>query len=137
MTWQFNSSEPVFIQLARKMRIEILTGVYSSGEQIPTVRQISAEASVNPNTVQRSLLLLENEGLLCAHGTTGRFVTEDEELLSLAREKMRQLEVCRLLEKTRELGITKEELLKYIELIEANEKIEANKTNEKEEGSDE
>ena len=121
MTWKFNSSEPVFIQMARKMRTEIITGVYRSGEQIPPVRQIAAEASVNPNTVQRSLLLLEDEGLLCARGTTGRFVTEDEELLSRAREKMRLDEVRVLVEKTRELGVTKEELLEYIELIEKEE----------------
>ena len=122
MTWQFNSFEPVFIQIARKIRAEILTGRYKSGEQIPPVRQIAAEASINPNTVQRALLMLENEKILCARGTTGRFVTEDEDLLSRAREKMQTTEVQKLLEKTRELGITKEKLLELIEKIEQIEK---------------
>ena len=121
MTWQFNSYEPVFIQLSRKMRTEIIMGAYKKGEQIPPVRQLAAEASVNPNTVQRALLLLEEEGILCAHGTAGRFVTDDEELLECAREEMRTEAMRTLLEKARELGITKEKLLKYIDLIEKEE----------------
>ena len=118
MTWQFNSSEPVFIQLAKKLRVEILTGTYGSGEQIPPVRQIAFEASINPNTVQRALLLLEDEGLLCTRGTAGRFVTEDGTLLAQAREKMQRAEVRSFLKKTQELGMTAEELFKIIEQIE-------------------
>ena len=98
--------------------MEILTGIYAVGEQIPSVRQIAADASVNPNTVQRALLLLEDEGLLSTRGTMGRFVTDDEEQLLRAREKMKLSAVMEFVEKTRELGITKEELLKYIEYIE-------------------
>ena len=118
MTWQFNSSEPVFIQLAKKLRVEILTGTYGSGGQLPPVRQIAFEASINPNTVQRALLLLEDEGLLCTRGTTGRFVTEDRTLLDQACEKMKRAEVRSFLKKTQELGMTKEELFKIIEQIE-------------------
>ena len=121
MTWQFNSFEPVFIQLSRKMRAEIILGVYGKGEQIPSVRQLAADASVNPNTVQRALLLLEDEGLLCARGTAGRFITEDEALISRIREEMRADAVRALLKDTRELGITKSELLRYIDLIEKEE----------------
>lgn len=121
MTWQFNSFEPVFIQLSRKIRAEIILGVYGKGEQIPSVRQLAADASVNPNTVQRALLLLEDEGLLCARGTAGRFITEDEALISRIREEMRADAVRALLKDTRELGITKSELLRYIDLIEKEE----------------
>ena len=121
MTWQFNSYEPVFIQLSRKMRTEIITGAYKKGEQIPPVRQLAAEASVNPNTVQRALLLLEEEGILCARGTAGRFVTDDEELLEQVREEIRAEAMRNILEKARELGITKEKLIKYINLIEKEE----------------
>ena len=121
MTWQFNSFEPVFIQLSRKIRAEIILGVYGKGEQIPSVSQLAADASVNPNTVQRALLLLEDEGLLCARGTAGRFITEDEALISRIREEMRADAVRALLKDTRELGITKSELLRYIDLIEKEE----------------
>jgi DNA-binding transcriptional regulator YhcF (GntR family) len=121
MTWQFNSFEPVFIQLSRKIRAEIILGVYGKGEQIPSVRQLAADASVNPNTVQRALLLLEDEGLLCARGTAGRFITEDEALISRIREEMRADAVRALLKDTRGLGITKSELLRYIDLIEKEE----------------
>ena len=55
-----NQSTPVFIQVADEIRRDILGGKYPPGMQIPTVRQIAYDVSVNPNTVQKSLALLED-----------------------------------------------------------------------------
>ena len=115
LPWQFNRTEAVFIQIARRLRRDILGGKYPKGEQFPPVRQLAAEAAVNPNTVQQALTLLEQEGILCARGTTGRFVSTDEEVLILAKERMCSEIVRDLLQETNALGITKAELLKYIE----------------------
>ena len=82
MTWQFRGHSPVYRQIVRHIRADILNGCYQPDEQIPPVRQLAMEAGVNPNTMQRALSALEDEGLLVSRGTVGRFVTSDEAALS-------------------------------------------------------
>lgn len=119
MSWQFNRTEAVFVQIANRLRQEILCGTYPPGTQIPPVRQIALDASVNPNTVQKALTALENEGLLYAQGTVGRFVTSDTAVLDTAREKAKQDAIRSLVSEATALGITKQELFEYFEKEEA------------------
>lgn len=115
MAWQFNSGEAVFLQIASRLRGEILNGKYVPDEQIPSVRQLAFEAAVNPNTMQKALVYPEEEGLLHSRGTAGRFVTTDEAIFAAAREKVRRESVRSWLAEAKALGITKEELIRYIE----------------------
>jgi DNA-binding transcriptional regulator YhcF (GntR family) len=114
VAWHFNQHEPVFVQIANKLRGDILRGEYSSEEQFPSVRQLASIAAVNPNTMQKALSYLEEEGILYSKGTVGRFVTVDEEILSQAREKMRRELVGRILEDASFAGMDTEELIKYL-----------------------
>ncbi len=114
MGWQFNGNEAVFIQIANRLRRDIANGIYQPDTQIPPVRQLASEASVNPNTMQRALSLLEEEGLLCARGTSGRFVTADASVINDTKEAIRKEAVRRLLTETKALGITLPELIDYI-----------------------
>jgi DNA-binding transcriptional regulator YhcF (GntR family) len=91
MAWNFVSDRPIYIQIAEHIRIDIVTGVYPPGERLPSVRELAAVAAVNPNTMQRAMSELEQSGLVSALRTTGRFVTEDKDILeqtklSLANE---------------------------------------------------
>jgi len=114
LAWQFNSTEAVFVQIAHRLRKEILVGKYPPNSQFPTVRQLAYEAAVNPNTVQRALYTLEQEGLLYTQGTVGRFVTSDTEVLERAAEYTRRETVRRLVEESRAMGISRDDLIKYI-----------------------
>lgn len=111
MAWKFDSKLPVSYQIAGKLRLDILNGVYGPGTQFPTVRQLAMEASVNPNTVQKALTALEAEGLLITQGTVGRFVTDDIPALEAARDALHSSFVRQILEEAAELGITKEAFL--------------------------
>ena len=115
MIWKLDHKTPVFLQLASHLRNEILAGKYAADEQIPSVRVLAAQASVNPNTMQKALLSLEEEGLLYTRGTLGRFVTSDVDALEGARERMKREAVQSMLSAIREMGITKEELIQYIQ----------------------
>ncbi|MBQ4556085.1 MAG: GntR family transcriptional regulator [Clostridia bacterium] len=114
MSWDFNSREAIFVQIANRLRCDIVCGKYPPDSQIPTVRQLAENAAVNPNTVQKALACLEDEGLLCAHTTVGRFVTSDVKLISAAKEKMRRDAVHRIVGEASALGISRDELIKYI-----------------------
>ena len=115
----FNQSTPVFIQVAEEIRRDILGGKYLPGEQIPTVRQIAFSVSVNPNTVQRSLSLLEEEGLLFTKGTVGRFVTEDEGLIESVRERVKKEMLEGLITEAELLGITRGDIINFVKEGEA------------------
>jgi DNA-binding transcriptional regulator YhcF (GntR family) len=64
-----------------------VTGVYPPGSKFPTVRELAAEAGVNPNTMQRALAQLESMGLVITNRTAGRTVTEDVEVLDAMRNQ--------------------------------------------------
>lgn len=119
MAWIFNRREAVFLQIADRLRCEILSGKYLPDQQIPTVRQLAYEAAVNPNTMQKALTVLEEEGLLCSRGTVGRFVTSNETALDAAKEKARKRSVRNLIYEAKQLGLSTEELISYIKEEEA------------------
>lgn len=114
LSWQFNDKEPVFVQIEKRLRAEIVNGRYLPDSQIPTVRQLATEISVNPNTVQRALTVLEEEGLVVSRGTVGRFVTGDPLIISEARRATVTEAMRGWLSEAYSLGITKEELLEFI-----------------------
>ena len=114
MAWKFNSREAVFVQIANKLRCDIVSGKYPPESQIPSVRQLAYDAAVNPNTMQKALSMLEDEKLVISHGTVGRFVTADEEVLSSAGERIRRETVKNWLFDARMIGMSPEEMIKYI-----------------------
>lgn len=87
MTWHIDGTSPLYLQLADDLRRAIISGEHPSGERIASVRELASDAKVNPNTMQRALLELEREGLVETHGTSGKFVTDDESIIECARKK--------------------------------------------------
>lgn len=93
MGWQLDKNRPIYLQLVERLQSRIVAGEYPPGAKIDSVRDLASEAAVNPNTMQRALAELEQLGLLRTERTSGRFVTEDTELIAsvrrgLAREKI-------------------------------------------------
>ena len=85
MEWKFTGDRPVYQQIMEAVCGAILKGELRPGEKVPSVRDLAAQAKVNPNTMQRALTELEREGLLVGGGTSGRTVTMDEEILASMR----------------------------------------------------
>ena len=76
------------LELAEQLARRIVTGVYPPGSRFPTVRELAADAGVNPNTMQRALGQLESEGLVITNRTAGRTVTEDVGVLDAMRKRL-------------------------------------------------
>ena len=62
MAWKFDDDRAIYIQIVEKFKLMIASGIYEKGSKIPSVRELSAEAGVNPNTMQKALSELEREG---------------------------------------------------------------------------
>ena len=115
MIWKFEHVGSISGQIVSDLRGKILSGEYKSGEQFPTVRSLAAELAVNPNTVQKSLVVLEQEGLLVSRTTVGRFVTDDEAVLQKARDEYKESFMEAVLKKSVQMGIDKKTFIKYID----------------------
>jgi len=88
MNWKFSGDRPVYQQIMQTLRGGILKGEFPPGKKIPSVRDLAAQAQVNPNTMQRALTELEREGLLVSGGTSGRSVTQEESILNAMKEEI-------------------------------------------------
>ena len=71
-----------------KLTEQIVSGQLAAGEKVPPVRELAAQAGVNPNTMQRALAEMEREGLMFTNRTSGRYVTEDREMIGKVREQI-------------------------------------------------
>ena len=106
MNWKFSGDRPVYQQIMAAMRGAILTGELEPGRKVPSVRDLAAEAQVNPNTMQRALTELEREGLLVGGGTSGRTVTTDRAVLDAMRDRILNELAQECAEKFMVFGIT-------------------------------
>ena len=88
MNWKFTGDRPVYQQIMAALRGAIVKGELTPGQKVPSVRDLAADAQVNPNTMQRALTELEREGLLVGGGTSGRTVTTNQEILSAMRDRI-------------------------------------------------
>ncbi|HTM52268.1 MAG TPA: GntR family transcriptional regulator [Bryobacteraceae bacterium] len=70
------SGVPVYRQIIDQVLVAVASGACSGGDQLPTVRQLAVDLSINPNTVVRAYRELEIRGILTTHQGTGTFITE-------------------------------------------------------------
>lgn len=115
MDWNFRSDQPIYSQLTQRLTEAIVSGIYAPGEKLPSVRKLAVEAGVNPNTVQRALAELERDGLVFSQRTTGRFVTENENMIVNAKLRIADERVGEFLRSMKTLGCNKREVISLIE----------------------
>lgn len=104
MTWTLHSDRPIYAQLMEKIQTDIVSGRYSPGDRLPSVRELAAEAAVNPNTMQKALSELERDGLVFSQRTSGRFITEDKDMIQNIRTALAEEQILEFLERMRQLG---------------------------------
>lgn len=114
MTWNIQPDRPVYLQLIEQLELALVTGEYPPGARMPAVRELAAQAGVNPNTMQRALQELEAKGLVNTQRTAGRTVTQDAEMLAQLRRRMAQTQVAAFWENMKKLGLSGEEIVSLI-----------------------
>ena len=115
MEWQIADDRPIWMQLSEQIAAQIAAGVYSVGERLPSVRELAADAGVNPNTMQRAMADLENQGLVVTNRTAGRSVTQDMRAIEELRSKQAREQVLVFLERMKGLGYTRGEIRAVLE----------------------
>lgn len=114
MGWDLKSGRPIYFQLMEQIELRIISGVYPPGGRLPSVRDMAMDASVNPNTMQRALAELENEGLLYSQRTSGRFVTEDEGRIMEMKNKLAKTVIDEFMKHMTQLGYNRQQTISLI-----------------------
>ena len=121
MDWAFRSDQPIYTQLVEQITQAILSGAYGPGQRLPAVRELAAQAGVNPNTMQRAMAEMERLGLVYSQRTAGRFVTEDETVIRALRRDLAREQIDTFLAGMAQLGFHRGEILTLLE--EEGEKV--------------
>ena len=114
MEWQIDNNRPVYIQLVEQLRMKIISGEIELDSKLDSVRSLAADAMVNPNTMQKALAELEREGFVYSKRTSGRFVTDNKELIEKERKNLVKDNVKKTLDTLINLGYTNEEILNLV-----------------------
>ncbi len=108
MEWKFSDDRPIWVQLSEQLARRIVTGAYPPGSKLPPVRELAAEAGVNPNTMQRALAQLEQDGLARADRTAGRTVTGDAGVIEAARMAYARVNIDAYFDAMADLGFSRQ-----------------------------
>lgn len=122
MTWEFKKDRPIYSQLIEQIEMNIISGLWGPGERLPSVRDLAAQAAVNPNTMQRALSELERDGLLYTVRTSGRFITEDSDMIQKLKDSLALVEIQEFFEKMSKLGFDHAQAILMLENAAKGEK---------------
>ena len=120
MDYIFDNERPIYLQLVEKLRIEIVSGKLKKGERLPSVRELALIAKVNPNTMQKALVELENQKLIYTERTNGKFVTENAKLIEKAKKELAKEKLNNYLKDMEDIGITREAAIEYLQELGGN-----------------
>ena len=109
----YRDSRPLYQQVKDSLRRMMLTGLLEPDEKLPSVRSLATQLAINPNTIQRAYMQLEQEGLIYPVKGTGNFIADSEEVRKLSKASYIK-ELKTLIQKGKAMGMEAEELIYII-----------------------
>jgi GntR family transcriptional regulator len=113
---------PIYEQLVEKFKELIISEVLKADEQLPSVRTLSKELTVNPNTIQKAYRQLESQGYIYSIKGKGSFVTPSIQVNSSKKLNELKKELIKVLSEAMYLGMTKDEIMKTISEVDVSVK---------------
>ena len=115
MDFTFDNNIPIYLQLLEYLKIYLISGVFKSGDKLPSVRDFSNTFRVNPNTMQKALSELENMKLIYTERTNGKYVTKDPILLKKLKDEYAISLARSYYNGMKKIGLGKADSIKYLE----------------------
>ncbi len=112
--WHFSNDKPIYSQIIEQIKQLIVSGGFSPGDKLPSVRELAQTACVNPNTMQKAMSELEKDGLLYTLRSSGRFITDDEALIKKIKNELAEAEIENFMQGMSKLGFSVEETINLI-----------------------
>lgn len=109
----YKDRRPIYEQIVDKVEELIIKGVLQPDSQMPSVRALSVELSINPNTIQKAYAELERRGFLYSVKGKGSFVCFQESMLEEKSRKIKE-EIRKNIEEAKLLHISEDELVALV-----------------------
>lgn len=122
------SRQPIYEQLVEKMKEMIIREIWKPNEQLPSVRMLAKQLTINPNTIQKAYRELEHQGFIYSIPGKGNFVSPQPKTVSEEKIEAIRRDIVRLAAEAFFLGVAKKEVLQWIEQAEQGER--GGKTND-------
>ncbi|MCM3601503.1 GntR family transcriptional regulator [Robertmurraya korlensis] len=113
------SRKPIYEQLVDKLKELIISEVMKADEQLPSVRVMAQQLTINPNTIQKAYRELEVQGYIYSIKGKGSFVSPDTPKQNSEKMKTIKTELIKLLSEAMYLGITSDQLVEIIKEVES------------------
>lgn len=114
ITIDYQNRAPIYEQIVEKFQMLILKGILPPGSQMPSVRSLAIELSINPNTIQKAYAVLEQQGYIYPVKGRGNFVAESNILVEQKKKAFKE-ELAEFVREGRELGVTRMECIDVID----------------------
>lgn len=109
------SRKPIYEQIVEQIERFVLTGLLKPGEQIPSVRSLSIELSINPNTIQKAYSELDARGIIRSVPGKGCFICENAPAVLTEHKRGKLSDLTRTIEDLALAGIEKKEIEECVE----------------------
>ena len=106
---QFDSNRPIYLQILDSICEQILDGKLEPDGRILSVREYGAQLGVNPNTVQKTYRLLEDEGLIQSHAGAKSYMVLDEEKVRRIRRELLEGDARNIVSAMKQMGLSLDE----------------------------
>ena len=113
---QIQGGVPIYEQLYRRISALVIKGVISKDERLPAVREIAKELGVNPNTVQKTYTMLEQDGVVYSIPAKGSYAADKNVFLASIKEKASE-RFKREAYEAISLGMTVPELIQIVNTV--------------------
>ena len=117
MKFEFDNNIPIYIQLVEQLKIYIISGKINPGDRLPSVRELALQTKVNPNTMQKALVELEELKLIYTERTNGKFVTSDKKIIDKYKKMYAKNLSNNYFSNMKNIGFNLEEIINYLKEI--------------------
>ncbi|MED0772379.1 GntR family transcriptional regulator [Bacillus siamensis] len=111
MKREFQSSKPIYLQIADRVYYRLIRNGLSPGDKLPSVREMAVQMKVNPNTIQRTYSEMERLGIVETRRGQGTFIAERPDLKEELKDRLTKDVFKRFIQEMAELGLSPEEML--------------------------
>lgn len=111
---QFNGSIPIYMQIIRYIKKQIIKGELKSEDKIPSVRDLADTLSVNPNTVSRAYQELEREGLTETQRGMGTYIVGDDKMKESLKKEISETLIFDFIKEMKDSGFSDKEIINSI-----------------------
>ncbi|MGP3782311.1 GntR family transcriptional regulator [Bacillus sp. 4A_MP3] len=108
---EFQSSKPIYLQIADRVYYRLIRSELSPGDELPSVREMAVQMKVNPNTIQRTYSEMERLGIVETRRGQGTFIAERSDLKAELKDRLTKDVFKRFIQEMAELGLSPEEMI--------------------------